>query len=36
MMQNASFPLGLDTIIWSCHFRTFRSCFLVSAQNPPV
>ena len=21
---------------WSCHFRTFRSCLSVSAQNPPV
>jgi len=21
---------------WTCHFRIFRSCLLVPAQNPPV
>ena len=26
----------LEQSAWSCHFCTFRSCLLVSAQNPPV
>jgi len=26
----------LEQSAWSCHFHTFRSCLLVSAQNSPV
>jgi len=28
--------LASEQSAWSCHFRTFRTCLLVSAQNSPV